>query len=134
MRAAIHHLAVSGAGHLLAVFTAFYPPKHYDRMDVTFGFVPTMCGYKHKHPLIEDDFCVFERRTIMIYKVLFQPNKIENPRRENTRSIYLEAESSVAARALVEEKTEYNIELIQEVTGDFLEYEQKSPDFKITEL
>ncbi len=70
----------------------------------------------------------------MIYKVLFQPNKIENPRRENTQSIYIESESSVAARATVEEKTDYNIELIQELSGDFLDYEQQSPDFKITEL
>ncbi|WP_127849645.1 DNA-directed RNA polymerase subunit epsilon [Lacticaseibacillus hulanensis] len=70
----------------------------------------------------------------MIYKVLFQPNKIENPRRENTRSIYIEADSAVAARALVENKTDYNIELIQELSGDFLAYEQQSPEFKITEL
>lgn len=70
----------------------------------------------------------------MIYKVLFQPNKIENPRRENTRSIYIESDSAVAARSLVEEKTGYNIELIQELSGDFLEYEQQAPEFKITEL
>jgi DNA-dependent RNA polymerase auxiliary subunit epsilon len=80
------------------------------------------------------NFVYLKGELLMIYKVLFQPNKIENPRRENTRSIYIESESSVAARALVEEKTDYNIELIQELTGDFLDYEQKSPDFKITEL
>ncbi|MCI1283096.1 DNA-directed RNA polymerase subunit epsilon [Lacticaseibacillus songhuajiangensis] len=70
----------------------------------------------------------------MIYKVLFQPNKIENPVRERTQSIYVEAQSSVEARALVEKNTDYNIELIQELTGDFLDYEQKSEDFKITEF
>lgn len=70
----------------------------------------------------------------MIYKVLFQPNKIENPVRERTQSIYVNADSAVQARAMVEEKTDYNIELIQELTGDFLDYEQKSDDFKITEF
>ncbi|WP_155285896.1 DNA-directed RNA polymerase subunit epsilon [Lacticaseibacillus zhaodongensis] len=70
----------------------------------------------------------------MIYKVLFQPTKDENPVRERTQSIYIEADSSIAARAAVEEKTPYNIELIQELTGDFLEYEKKSDDFHITEL
>jgi DNA-dependent RNA polymerase auxiliary subunit epsilon len=70
----------------------------------------------------------------MIYKVLFQPNKIENPVRERTQSIYLEAQSSVEARELVEKNTDYNIELIQELTGDFLDYEQKSEDFKLTEF
>lgn len=70
----------------------------------------------------------------MIYKVLFQPTKEENPVRERTQSIYLEAESSAAARAEVEKKTPYNIELIQELSGDFLEYEKKSDNFHITEL
>ncbi|WDF81644.1 DNA-directed RNA polymerase subunit epsilon [Lacticaseibacillus pabuli] len=70
----------------------------------------------------------------MIYKVLYQPNKTENPVRERTLSLYLEAKSSVDARAIVEKNTDFNIELIQELTGDFLEYEKKSPDFKIAEF
>ena len=70
----------------------------------------------------------------MIYKVLYQPTKTENPVRERTQSLYLEAKSSVEARAKVEANTKYNIELIQELTGDFLEYEKKSPDFKIAEF
>ncbi|EPC76662.1 hypothetical protein Lpp71_03976 [Lacticaseibacillus paracasei subsp. paracasei Lpp71] len=38
----------------------------------------------------------------MIYKVLYQKDKIQNPRRETTQTLYLEAPSAVEARALVE--------------------------------
>ncbi len=41
----------------------------------------------------------------MIYKVLYQEDKIRNPRRETTKTLYLEADSAVNARALVEENT-----------------------------
>ncbi|MCI1892293.1 DNA-directed RNA polymerase subunit epsilon [Schleiferilactobacillus perolens] len=70
----------------------------------------------------------------MIYKVLYQPDKVQTPRRETTRTLYLEADNAVAARQLVETKTPYNIEFIEELTGNHLAYEQKSPDFKLTEL
>jgi DNA-dependent RNA polymerase auxiliary subunit epsilon len=71
---------------------------------------------------------------ILIFKVLYQPDKTRNPQRELTQSLYLEANSAVEARALVEENTNYNIELIQELTGNFLEFEQKEPSFKLTEF
>lgn len=70
----------------------------------------------------------------MIFKVLYQPDKTRNPQRELTQSLYLETNSAVEARALVEEHTNYNIELIQELTGNFLEFEQKEPSFKLTEF
>jgi DNA-dependent RNA polymerase auxiliary subunit epsilon len=70
----------------------------------------------------------------LIFKVLYQPNAIRNPQRELTQALYLEADSAVAARALVAKNTDYNVELIQELTGNFLDYEQKSPDFKLTEF
>ncbi|KRN29383.1 hypothetical protein IV38_GL000267 [Lactobacillus selangorensis] len=70
----------------------------------------------------------------MIYKVLYQKDQIRNPRRETTQTLYLEAPNAVTARALVEDNTPYNIELIQELTGNFLDYEKKSPDFKLTEF
>ncbi|MDE6546933.1 MAG: DNA-dependent RNA polymerase auxiliary subunit epsilon family protein, partial [Lactobacillus sp.] len=38
----------------------------------------------------------------------------------------------VAARTMVEDNTPYNIELIQELTGNSLAYEKQSPDFKLT--
>ncbi|KRO18351.1 DNA-directed RNA polymerase subunit epsilon [Lacticaseibacillus saniviri] len=70
----------------------------------------------------------------MIYKVLYQEDKIRNPRRETTKTLYLEADSAVNARALVEENTPYNIEFVQELSGNFLEFEQQSEDFKLTEF
>ncbi|MEO2873203.1 DNA-dependent RNA polymerase subunit epsilon [Lacticaseibacillus paracasei] len=54
----------------------------------------------------------------MIYKVLYQKDKIQNPRRETTQTLYLEAPSAVEARALVEKNTPYNIEFIQELSGN----------------
>ncbi len=70
----------------------------------------------------------------MIYKVLYQKDKVVNPRRETTQTLYLEADSAVAARSLVEENTPYNIEYVQELSGNFLDYEKQSPDFKLTEF
>ncbi len=68
----------------------------------------------------------------MIYKVLYQKNKIVNPRRETTQTLYMEANNQVEARTLVEDNTPYNIELIQELTGNSLKYEKEHADFKLT--
>ena len=54
------------------------------------------------------------------------------PRQETPRTLYLEPPSAVAARALVENNTPYNIEISQELSGNFLEYEEKSANFKLT--
>ncbi|MFD1484274.1 DNA-dependent RNA polymerase subunit epsilon [Lacticaseibacillus baoqingensis] len=70
----------------------------------------------------------------MIYKVLYQKDKVVNPRRETTQTLYLEAPSAIEARALVEANTPYNIEFVQELSGNFLDYEKQSPDFKLTEF
>ncbi|MDO4912166.1 MAG: DNA-dependent RNA polymerase subunit epsilon [Lactobacillus sp.] len=70
----------------------------------------------------------------MIYKVLYQKDKIVNPRRETTQTLYLEADNLVEARALVEDNTPYNIELIQELNGNSLVYEQEHADFKLTKF
>lgn len=68
----------------------------------------------------------------MIYKVLYQKNKIVNPRRETTQTLYMEANNQVEARTLVEDNTPYNIELIQELSGNSLKYEKEHADFKLT--
>lgn len=68
----------------------------------------------------------------MIFKMTYQETKTEAPRRENTKALYIEADSKVAARKLVEENTPYNIEFIQELDGAHLEYEKKNPDFTLT--
>lgn len=70
----------------------------------------------------------------MIFKVTYQPAKFDAPNRENTESLYVEASDIVIARRLVEQNTPYNIEFIQPLEGNHLEYEQKNPDFKITEF
>ncbi|MEJ6348343.1 DNA-directed RNA polymerase subunit epsilon [Holzapfeliella sp. He02] len=70
----------------------------------------------------------------MIYKVLYQENTIQNPRRETTQTLYLNASSLVDAREKIEKNTPYNVEFIQELTGNLLAYEQKSETFKITEF
>lgn len=68
----------------------------------------------------------------MIYKVLYQKDKIVNPRRETTQTLYMEADNQVEARTLVEDNTPYNIELIQELTGNSLKYEKEHANFKLT--
>jgi DNA-dependent RNA polymerase auxiliary subunit epsilon len=70
----------------------------------------------------------------MIYKVLYQESKDQAPRRETTETLYMEADSSIEARATIQANTNYNIELIQELTGNHLEYEQKSANYHLTEF
>lgn len=68
----------------------------------------------------------------MIFKVLFQENAAEVPVRERTSTIYIEADSEKDVRKKLT-KHNYNIEIIQELTGAHLEYEQKQPTFVLTE-
>ena len=76
----------------------------------------------------------------MIYKVFYQETKDRSPRRENTRSLYLEVEANnelegrIKARKLVEENTDYNIEFIELLSDKHLEYEKESGTFQVTEL
>lgn len=70
----------------------------------------------------------------MIFKITYQESKLRNPKREDTKALFIEAESDVEARAMVEEHTPYNIEFVQLLDPAHLEYEQKSPDYKLTEF
>ena len=76
----------------------------------------------------------------MIYKVFYQETKDRSPRRENTRSLYLEIEADnelegrIKARKLVEENTDYNIEFIELLYDKHLEYEKESGTFQVTEF
>ncbi|GAK47228.1 hypothetical protein LOSG293_030670 [Secundilactobacillus oryzae JCM 18671] len=70
----------------------------------------------------------------MIFKVYYQNDQIKNPKRESTHSLYIEADTEVDARALIEANTDYNIEFIEPLEGKFLEYEQQSPEYKLTEF
>ena len=76
----------------------------------------------------------------MIYKVFYQETKDRSPRRENTRSLYLEVEANnelegrIKARKLVEDNTDYNIEFIELLSDKHLEYEKESGTFQVTEF
>ena len=76
----------------------------------------------------------------MIYKVFYQETKDRSPRRENTRSLYLDIDASnelegrIQARKLVEENTSYNIEFIELLSDKHLEYEKESGTFQVTEF
>ena len=71
----------------------------------------------------------------MTFKVYYQPSKNTTPRRENTQSLYLEADSVAAARVLVEENTNYNVEFIELLDEKALAYEQENnADFQLTEF
>ena len=70
----------------------------------------------------------------MIFKVYYQPTKTQNPKRENTQSLYIDAADQHAARLAVESNTDYNVELIEQLSEKALAYEQQSPNFKLTEF
>ena len=76
----------------------------------------------------------------MIYKVFYQETKDRSPRRESTRSLYLEVEADnelegrIKARKLVEDNTDYNIEFIELLSDKHLEYEKESGTFQVTEF
>ncbi|SFG38303.1 DNA-dependent RNA polymerase subunit epsilon [Sporolactobacillus nakayamae] len=69
----------------------------------------------------------------MIYKVLYQPSRDEVPVREQTGALYLEANDVRDVRKKLADKP-YNVEFIQPLTGKFLDYEQKSAEFKLEKL
>ncbi len=56
----------------------------------------------------------------MIYKVLYQPNMKQTPRRETTQSLYMEANSEVEAREIIRKNHDYNIEFIEPLEGNHL--------------
>ena len=76
----------------------------------------------------------------MIYKVFYQESKV-SPRREQTRSLYMEVEAEselqgrIIARELVEKTyPQYNIEFIELLSEKHLQYEKEHADFSFTEF
>lgn len=69
----------------------------------------------------------------MIYKVYYQESMKEIPVRENTKSLYLEASSEREVRQKLKDRN-YNIELVQLLEGNYLEYEQSSPNFVLENI
>ena len=77
----------------------------------------------------------------MIYKVFYQETKNRSPRRETTRSLYLdidansELEGRIIARELVEKnRPEFNVEYIELLSDKLLDYEKETGAFEITEF
>ncbi len=69
----------------------------------------------------------------MIYKVFYQENPDEVPVRENTKSLYIEANSEAEVRKKLASRN-ILIEYITPLSDAHLEYERKSADFKIEKL
>ena len=55
----------------------------------------------------------------MIYKVLYQKNQIQNPRRETTETLYTQSDSAIKVREILEAKTDFNVESIEELSGNY---------------
>lgn len=70
----------------------------------------------------------------MIYKVYYQKTKDRNPKREQTLSLYIEADNEERVHDLMRENTPFNVEYIQLLDGNHLAYEQENADFKLTEF
>ena len=77
----------------------------------------------------------------MIYKVFYQETKDRSPRRETTRSLYLDIDASselegrIIARELVEKnRPEFNVEYIELLPDKLLDYEKETGAFEITEF
>lgn len=74
----------------------------------------------------------------MIYKVFYQETKERNPRREQTKTLYIDIDATeplegrIKARKLVEANTAYNIEHIELLSDKHLEYEKETGVFELT--
>ncbi|MDQ0972859.1 DNA-dependent RNA polymerase auxiliary subunit epsilon [Bacillus niacini] len=69
----------------------------------------------------------------MVFKVYFQENIKEVPVREKTKVLYVEGESVRDVRKKIADRG-YNVELVQEVSGAFLEYEKQNEDYNVLEI
>jgi DNA-dependent RNA polymerase auxiliary subunit epsilon len=70
----------------------------------------------------------------MIFKVYYQESKKETPRRENTRSLFIEAETKPDAIKRVETNNpDFNVEQVELLEGKALEYEQQGVNYKLVE-
>ncbi|MFT4415184.1 DNA-dependent RNA polymerase subunit epsilon [Fredinandcohnia humi] len=68
----------------------------------------------------------------MIFKVYYQELATEVPVRENTKTVYVSAETEGEVRRKLKERN-YNIEYVQRVEGAYLEYEKLNEDYKVLE-
>jgi DNA-dependent RNA polymerase auxiliary subunit epsilon len=69
----------------------------------------------------------------MIFKVYFQESNKQVPVREKTQTIYVEADSEREVRTKIVDR-QYNIEYVEVVEGNYLEYEKQKEDFEVLEI
>lgn len=68
----------------------------------------------------------------MIFKVYYQESLNQVPVREKTKTLFIEGESVRDVRSKIADLG-LNVEVVQEVKGAFLEYEQQNEDYKVLE-
>ncbi|WP_338781698.1 RNA polymerase epsilon subunit [Metabacillus sp. FJAT-52054] len=69
----------------------------------------------------------------MIYKVYFQESVLEVPVREKTQTLYVHGDSERDVRLKLKDRN-YNIEFVHLVDNSYLQYEEKSENYKVLEL
>ncbi|WP_174733761.1 DNA-dependent RNA polymerase subunit epsilon [Mesobacillus harenae] len=69
----------------------------------------------------------------MIFKVYYQESLKQVPVRENTKTIYMAADSEREVRTKLSDRP-FNIEYVEAVKGKYLEYEQQNEDFEVLEI
>ncbi|MBU0278847.1 DNA-dependent RNA polymerase auxiliary subunit epsilon family protein [Gemella sp. zg-570] len=70
---------------------------------------------------------------MQVFKVFYQENAKEIPVRENTKTIYVEAENIPEVLKFLENRN-FNIEFVQELSPAHLEFEKKSDNFKLEKV
>lgn len=70
----------------------------------------------------------------MIYKVLYQDKANEVPTRESTKAMYIEADSEIEVRQILQEHSPVMVEYVEELSKAHLAYEKKQDYFKLTEF
>lgn len=71
----------------------------------------------------------------MIYKVLYQEDSQAAPLRENTQSLFIEADSRREVIHFLENNKPYIIEHIEEMSDEHLQYEKKHhPNFEVERI
>lgn len=70
---------------------------------------------------------------LMIFKVYYQKSITEVPVRENTKTLYVEANLEREVRAKLADRG-YNIEFVELVRDAYLEYERQNEDFRVLEI
>lgn len=69
----------------------------------------------------------------MIFKVYYQEFLKQVPVRENTKTLYVEADSERDVRTKIADRN-FNVEYIEAVEGNYAEYEKQQEDFEVLEI